>query len=161
MAGPLRGIDGVFEASLDGGVTYSEVGYTEAFNLSFSIDTEEIPKLNATAKEFMRGLSGGTLSANGTLIWDDVNQRAMINQFLIVDDNGAIAPVSTAALRFQGVLQVGDPANLNPELRNTVKIIAQIQPTGLTLETQASGSPRWSYDGQVDGDAVFSIETET
>ena len=169
-ASPLRGIDGVFKLKGTTVVAFAEVAYTDAFSISASVDVSEISKLNATSKEFMRGLSAATLSASGTLIWDSSEQRDLMNQFMKISVGattsvaGSTTAISTANLDFYGVLQQGTTVGTvaaGGGLRNDIGIQAEVIPTGFSIEEQASGSPTWSYDGQITGDVIFVVKSCT
>ena len=163
-ASPLRGIDGVFKVGSTTAKVFKEVVYADAFSLNASVDVAEISKLNATAKEFIRGLGAATLSASGTLIWDSSEQRDLINQFMIISTSGTTSSVSTANLYFAGLLQQGTTVGTTAGAggtRNDVSIQCTVIPTGFAIEEQASGSPTWSYDGQVTGNVRYVVKSCT
>jgi hypothetical protein len=158
-AKPLRGIDGVFKVKK--GSSYTEVAYTDSWSIPFSVDTQEITKLNATAKEYIRGLSGATLSASGTLIWDDTAQQLLIQQFMDINNDGSTSSVMTGSLQFTGVLQKGDAGASDPLLKKDIEVQCDVIPTGFSIETSAGGTPKWKFDGTVTGSVVFKITTKT
>jgi hypothetical protein len=163
-ATPLRGIDGVFKVKGTTAATLAEVAYADSFTLSGSVDVAEISKLNATAKEFVRGLGAATLSASGTIIWDSSEQRKLINQFMIISTTSSTTSVSVKNLDFSGVLQQGTTVGTTVGgggLRNDVSIQCEVIPTGFSIEEQAAGSPTWSYDGQVNGNVKYVIRSCT
>jgi len=163
-SGPLRGIDGVFKVKMTSSTVFAEITYADSFSISASVDVAEISKLNATSKEFMRGLSAATLSASGTVIWDSTEQRKLINQFMILSATGSTTAISTANLDFFGMLQQGTTVGTtvgSEGLRKDVSIQCEVIPTGFSIEEQASGSPTWSYDGQINGDVRYVIKSCT
>jgi hypothetical protein len=163
-ASPLRGIDGVFKVGTTTELTYHEIAYTDSFSINASVDVSEISKLNATAKEFIRGLGSATLSASGTLIWDSSEQKDLINQFMILSTTGTTTSVSTANLYFVGLLQQGTTVGTTAGgggLRNDVSIQCTVIPTGFSIEESAAGSPTWSYDGQITGNVRYVIKSCT
>ena len=163
-ASPLRGIDGVFKVKDSTGATLNEIAYADSFSISGSVDVAEISKLNATAKEFVRGLGSATLSASGTIIWDSSEQRKLINQVMIISTTSSTTAVSVKNLDFSGMLQQGTTVGSTAGsggLRNDVSIQCDVIPTGFSIEEQASGSPTWSYDGQINGDPVYVVRSCT
>lgn len=163
-ASPLRGIDGVFKLKGTTVAAFKEVVYTDAFSISASVDVGEISKLNAQSKEFIRGLSAATLSASGTLIWDSSEQRDLINQFMVISTTSSTTSISTKNLDFYGVVQQGTTVGTtvgSGGLRNDVGVQCEVIPTGFSLEEQASGSPTWSYDGQITGNVIFVVKSCT
>jgi hypothetical protein len=163
-ASPLRGIDGVFKVKSTTATAFNEIAYTDSFSISASVDVSEISKLNSQSKEFQRGLSAATLSASGTLIWDSSEQRKLVNQFMVVSTTSSTSSISTDNLDFCGTLQQGTTVGTTAGgggLRNDISIQCEILPTGFSVEEQASGSPTWSYDGQINGDVKFVIRSCT
>jgi hypothetical protein len=163
-ASPLRGIDGVFKVGTTTDKLYDEIAYADSFSINAAVDVSEISKLNATAKEFIRGLGSATLSASGTLIWDSSEQKKLINQFMILSTSSSTTTVATSNLVFMGLLQQGTTVGTTAGaggLRSDVSIQCQVIPTGFSIEEAASGSPTWSYDGQVTGNVRYVVKSCT
>lgn len=150
MAGPWTGRDG---AIYMGG---SEIGYCDSWSVSTDKEEIEVTKLNATAKEYLSGLTSHSLSASGS-ITDDTSLKTLINQFMKVDNDSAGASVSSVAaatLNFKLYVNLADSGS------KSYYVDCSAISSGLELSTDPGSLGKWSFNGRISGDPTFTEETE-
>lgn len=150
MAGPWTGKDGALY--LDG----SEVGYVDSFSVSVDKEEIEITKLNATAKEYLSGLTGSTISASGH-ITDESDLYTLINQYMQIDNDSAGASVSAVASATLGFSLYIYKAGSG---ESSYFIACSAVSTGLEMSTDPGDTGKWSYNGRITGDPIWTVETE-
>lgn len=150
MAGPWTGRDGALYLGS------TEVGYVDSWSVSSDLEEIEVTKLNATAKEYLSGLAGHSVSASGH-ITDSSNMMAIINQFMKIDENGdgsSISAVSASSVTFK--LYVNKA--VSPE--SSWYVACSAISTGLELSVDPGSTGKWSYNGRISGDPVWTGKQE-
>ena len=150
MAGPWTGKDGAIY------VGASEVGYCDSWSVSTDKEEVEVTKLNATAKEYLSGLTSHSLSASGH-ITDDSALSTLINQYMEVDNDSAGASVSSVAA---STLVFKLYANKASAGSSSYYIAASAVASGLELSTDPGSTGKWSFNCRITGDPIWTVEGE-
>jgi hypothetical protein len=165
---PTHGREGVLLLSTDSGSTKSgtEVAYSEAWSWTPSKEQTEISKLNATSKEYLEGLVSGTLTASGSIVSGSAQQRIIFSRFAKVetsDTGGAdtlAAGITDGNMWFHGIIKPIDTGGTSDDIIGQ-KIVVPILASGLSIDVSAGDVAKWSYDGQQNGDALYTESTST
>ena len=95
----IHGREGALYISTSSGDTAygHEIGYTNSWTLSMSRDISEVTPLNNNSKEYVEGLIGGTVSAEGSFRVSDSYLDVLIGRFAEIRDSGDTGGSSEAA----------------------------------------------------------------
>ena len=151
MAGPWVGRDGTLY------VDAVKLGYVDSWSVSTDKEEIEITKLDATAKEYLSGLTSASLSCSG-FITDDVTLGIMINQFMKVDnDSGGVSVSTVASATLVFKLYINEAAVGG----SSHYVDCSATSSGLELSTDPGSPGKWTYNGRITGDPIYTIEEET
>lgn len=150
MAGPWVGRDGTLKLS------DVDVGYIDSWSISVDKEEVEVTKLNATAKEYLSGLTGSSMSCSGH-ITDDTTLMTLVNQFMQIDNDSGGSSVSTvAAATLAFKLYVNEAATASVSHYIDCSAVG----SGLELSTDPGSTGKFSINCRITGDPVYTAETE-
>lgn len=150
MAGPWVGRDGTLYV---GG---TKLSYVDSWSISTDKEEIEVSKLDATAKEYLSGLTSATLSCSGH-ITDDASLMTLVNQFMQVDNDSGGASVSTVAsatLVFKLYVNEADSGS------DSHYVDCSAVSSGLEMSTDPGSTGKWSFNGRITGDPIYTTEEE-